>query len=1260
METTRDARLDLQAEVFLTTCFSDIALEYQWTVVSNETDDIITLDETTSQTLKLYLTEFTLTAGNQYNFTITATSSALGNRSLSAVVQVTVTYNSLQAVIQGGDRNVAYEKNFTVDASYSVDPDETVDPFLFRWQCEVLGSTNIPCFQDATDDTLYQDEAILSVTNRTLQPGTYKFTVIVYKDFRAEVSASVSILVEEYDVPQVFINTTNYQLSRINAANTLSFTGFAYLPNTSSTIDTTNYYYYSWKTSSGFLTLDTTTLSSSSTEPSIVLKPNVLNIGVDYGLILEVRYKTAAGLPDYDLPMGYAEVQFTTNRPPTGGLFLATPKTGTEYKTTFSLSLKHWTDDPGDSPFTYQFRYSLTGDESTATALTETKKDSAEVRLSAGLEARNYIVTVYGYVIDIWGSRTFVQSSNITVRPLTSGSSRRAMGITRDFRRLNNVNYELLDTMYPDLNTYKLLDDLDSLQSSVTIMANQLAGSGSATTEEECSAATAIIEDLFVNYLNYSLARQKLSQSTLYALASAAKPLFFSPCQLNSNTIGAAQTFYRNILTQSEGTGLESGSDTAIAYSLSSLLSARDESSAVTTRLQRKELSLSVQSLTSRLFQAILRDAVPGQYPSSISTDNIKMISVRSPKIGMSGASLSPEEGGVTFRMPQAIYMNDTLQTYLETCPYFDVQLITWGRNPHDYVRSSSLISNVNGLTLSCGAYSEDTVLPLRNLVDKISVAIEVNATDYVDKPDKQASCRYWSTEYEGWFTYGCAVESANASMVTCTCSHTTDFAAFIEDTTPMFQALDPRNIEEVQTALDPSTPHAAASVGAVIILYILLVMVSHVRDKQNRREVEVERAKMMEEQEKRHKVDAKKKWLQNLEGGVTSSIFGKDASNFSSLNFTPSAFGKRVDGKKPSKAFTSTEPTTPMGMFVQAFQRHANSQHLLFSIISASPKGGVTRKMRSTIVFITYLAALFFGTMEYRHSGSNTTVSLSQVIAVGVYGALIISGGTDVLLLLFYGALRANRLALMSSSRYAPTVRLPPVVASAALWLTTCLYTCVIFGALVFAFLTMFYAAAFHSPVAAQWLASILIALLLEPIGIRPLRCVAHALYTLRKKDKAALADKKKKREVKKEKKDVHDGGNAQAHAHGHGHEGAHGHSLIPGPSPRNKVVPMNPPSLSTQIQAFDPNDALESFNNGGAGGGGSGRGRRPNDRLEPDGPESPRGPVRQFVPSETEEDEPRALPRTADSGKGRTIPLRSSSEGAPMVHASKTDGDE
>eukprot|EP00736_Rhodelphis_marinus_P003324 Rmarinus@m.14781 len=1109
----RNRETDVQAEAHYTECNDGSeTFVYEWRVLS-EHEEEVELDETTKRTLKLHLASKSLVAGETYLFGVYAYYESDPTLSVNATVTIEVAYSDLVPVISGGDRTSQYNSSFTLDGRQSYDPDESVPPMLYRWSCTVVGSNSIPCFSDPADETMYQDQSTVTIPARTLDPGSYTFTLYVSKDYRTEQDTAVTIDIEDSVFPIVTLST-NIVDETVNADDKVYFYGEATDPYTGE-IDDGSTFIYSWKVIKGSFEIDETTADSSLTAPDLVLKNNVLDEGVEYTVGLVVYWRGDDGQIDYDRAEGSSSVTFSTNRPPAGGLFTVSPTAGTEFITEFVVSLKYWADDSEDMPFTYQYRYSLDGDPENAIPLSETAKDEVTAHLPAGYEDTDYVIYLHGYVLDSRGSRTDVQTVAVTVGLLEdyTTAERSAIDMEVAAREANvlrhllqagrssyergtdwrdiNINQKLLDVIMSTLYQSRNLNDFDGLQQMVTVLGQKLARTADAA---DCDGPTRdLIELLYHDFLWWALEQQVLTKGTLLSLAAAAKSVMYEPCQLSEQLIVTSAMYYTNLLGQAYGTGFENTADSDILYSLSSILEARDVSSAIDTWQERMNVSTNVQRMVGQLTAATLSQNVPGQYPTKLSSNLIDMISIRAQKIGVAGASVQQDDGAVAFQLPSTLFNNDATAALMSDCDHFDVQLVTWRANPHDYVRTPELLSSVSGIDMTCEDYINANEVPIRGLLDSIDIKIEVNATDYVGSANQQAVCRYFNEETLLWETDGCYAVNATEDSVLCRCSHATDFAVFVEDSAAVIEVLNPMKIDEIQTAFDPSTPHTSIMSGSVVALYIFLVLLAHYRDVQNRQGVKQKVESLLQEVEQRQKMDAKMKWLQNVMTGESKDPVAKFGARGSVVPAIP---------KKPKQTFVKSvdEGSLRYRLYVAA-SKVAQHQHMIYGIWSPVPKSGFTRKMRATVVLFTELATLFLCVLVYRDKGDTSSPSSGEAVGYGFLGMLIIMALTDVMAYVMAGSARLHRRAMMSS-KYSSEEKMPGVVASVAMWLSSIIYACIVFGCLTFLFFTLLYGATFEDDVAQTWLIAAMVAVLGEPLFLRPVRCFVEGLLALNKKE--------------------------------------------------------------------------------------------------------------------------------------------------------------
>ncbi len=281
-----------------------------------------------------------LQVGFVYLLRVTVTTTTQPPLSNDATVSVSVTSAGLVAAIKGGDRRVATDSSFLLDATASADLDRVAgDPMRFEWTCAYSGGGACVMASGTSfsaDGLLVAGSsgAILRMPGQSLLPGQYVFTVIVAKGeagapiplhFRTA-SATAMITVAPGSGPSVSIAA-----SRVTANPTQPRVVLA------GSVDTSG---------RGGAALQWTSPDvSPSTLQSLLLSPSLS------GTTLAIRPVLPQGVYTFSLTAtvegtsGSASVVLVINGAPRNGYVSVTPTNGIAVETKFSVTAAEWVDD---------------------------------------------------------------------------------------------------------------------------------------------------------------------------------------------------------------------------------------------------------------------------------------------------------------------------------------------------------------------------------------------------------------------------------------------------------------------------------------------------------------------------------------------------------------------------------------------------------------------------------------------------------------------------------------------------------------------------------------------------------------------------------------------------------------------------------------------------------------------------------------------------------------------------------------------------
>ena len=461
------------------------------------------------------------------------------------------------AQISGGERTVSADSEMQLDGSGTFHPDfpgSSQPKLQYKWTCQdspTLGTSSTGgCFSEGLLTTFgYGDEKQLLIPSGSMRTrvqnevGTY---VPVVYDFSLNVSdgiswstATVRVHPSSDAVPIVSVVIRDAQ--RVYAANkrmTLTSVVEPVAAEPSSLL-------FQWSTVSG--DVDLTKIqhleSPTSREPSLVIKPSILTAGQQYTVRLSV---TEGGVS------GYAQVTFTMDNPPSGGILEVSPSEGTSLDTVFRLSAVSWQADPETLPLTYAFEYFQRGTRKFRIIQGASEVSEVSANLPPGDASDMHVLALQLRVGNTVGSEALATTCNlvasdclVTVQPkvfastdemLTDLSSR-----TSQVEDLINAGDANAAINYAGL----LLSTINSAAGATRRRTLLQAVNNSALAQFKCGTVAPL---LFQALPSNGLKGHPSAQSIARSSASQTLSLFSVPAQVNDACLVQMDQIYKVVL----------------------------------------------------------------------------------------------------------------------------------------------------------------------------------------------------------------------------------------------------------------------------------------------------------------------------------------------------------------------------------------------------------------------------------------------------------------------------------------------------------------------------------------------------------------------------------------------------------------------------------------------------------------------------------------------------------------------------------------
>jgi hypothetical protein len=394
-----------------TVCNPDVSTyTFKWTQISGPQTLVLTpVSGVTTSSIVFGSTTFT--KDGTYTFML-STSTPSQNNIVSEEVTIVMIYPDLVATL--GGNIVGTTVNPISVQSKCTDPAKTSETETIQWSC-TSSDRNI---------TLPSTSAkVLLIPANYLKNGTYTLTLKCIKGQRSASTSIILNLSSSTTVPSVVLAPIN---SVVNSNEKLTVTVTSVIVSGKGALSGK----WSIKSSYDGDVTSSLLMSSQLTLKAITIAEGTLKQGDTYTF----RYTVENGGST-----GYSEVTCFVNLNPMPGMFVISPKNGTEVTTPISMTLSGWTDT--DLPLIYTFSY--IDSKNTIQPLYTTRNMNPTYTTKYIPGNANGNVVIVGTVTDTNGGSYSIQDT-IQITPLSSSaileSSKRQVGQLQELLNSGSVN----------------------------------------------------------------------------------------------------------------------------------------------------------------------------------------------------------------------------------------------------------------------------------------------------------------------------------------------------------------------------------------------------------------------------------------------------------------------------------------------------------------------------------------------------------------------------------------------------------------------------------------------------------------------------------------------------------------------------------------------------------------------------------------------------------------------------------------------------
>jgi len=705
----------------------------------------------------------------------------------------------IRVSIKGGnDRTVSFNDSLVLEALIEDDAKQN-QLEVCRWSCKSPSNKILLNINSL--------ERVITFSARSLNPGTYHFSVNCFKGIRVGRS-DVSIVRVKQFINQSIIPLTIESLPSspiIRENQRLVLEG---ITNT----NLNNSIEFRWSYN-GFKNLSEI-IETPLDRPKLVISPNTLLPGQTFKFTLSIYVNGNLS--------NTATIEKKINVPPSPGSCSATfpGRQGNSIPVANNHELnvicENWKDESSTSNLKYSFALISNGVR-TQLSVRPTFDNFISLIPMVGGSPPHYNISIEVSVFDSLLDKTkfYIQSN---LRP-PEGDTLSVISQTRSILSISN---RTSTNLYPASNlqllirTSKLLCSTENLEVFKVIKAEFLFllkrymnTDLEETTTETLSQFFEMVQCLSNNTATMN---EDLNREILSVIQIKSKN-FNGPLLENKET--ATQTL-KGISTVTRSV-VQNETDFGFNFGISKkrdLLSKQVNMTEQTTALYQKFLN------------ALSENQVEGQFPTIISNDIIEVGVFSDFSNFFSSKNVTLDEIFITIPSLTSDRGNNTIRTNFKAFkinPYIESEAS---------VRSNILDIEFTDDSSKISTLSEPLIFTLKgNFVPRTTDQLQ-NCTDDNNCEEQQVSqCMYWiqsdssnripENSVSGWSSSGCSVLSINTSHITCSCEHTTSFSAIVDYVTP---TLNLPNFSAIVT-LNTDNITALIVMSSLLLAYITLLI---------------------------------------------------------------------------------------------------------------------------------------------------------------------------------------------------------------------------------------------------------------------------------------------------------------------------------------------------------------------------------------------------------------------------------------------------